>query len=407
MFVLCIGMAVAAPAYESLSFDGVYPQGRKFPLHVYAFNQKNNDDRDILTNGFTIIHQYGNPSDQKNLYETAARYGIHTYGSLDVFLGSGPNMRFDRKNLTSPLSEEFIRERIRTMGQEKSIAWWDLPEELRYWLVPEMEIFERCSRICREADALQRPRLMYIPTHYGVEETRKYIHGIDIVPASVYTTYVAMPHIWARWRMRVVIDAIAKEQAVIGPDYPHGQKTPIAILELCYLAKKNPIMTPAGAWHDLWACIAEGAQGISIYSYARRNDHPDLIRSWEMFVLAARLLSEQNGIGEAILFGERMPSTFTITHGPAETESFIPFFQKDITTPLAFPSVVVRSMKWKGRTYFIAVNSANAPVAVQINVAGASDVTTIGGGTSVAVRNNVAAAVIEPLGVRIFYVEKR
>jgi hypothetical protein len=67
--------------------------------------------------------------------------------------------------------------------------------------------------------------------------------------------------------------------------------------------KFDPI-TPTGAYHDFYSCLASGARGILIFSYFHRNDKPGLQNVYDAYAKAAGEVSGPEGVGQALLFGQ-------------------------------------------------------------------------------------------------------
>ncbi|HXG24998.1 MAG TPA: hypothetical protein VNJ09_10610, partial [Chthonomonadales bacterium] len=104
---------------------------------------------------------------------------------------------------------------------------------------------------------------------------------------------------------------------------------------------------------------------------------------------------------EVVLYGEQIADVqLSVLHGPAHTEPFLPEHCKDAVT---LPSINVLCKKWRGRTYIIAVNSAEKPVCAQLShlPTTARQATVLFQNRSVPISNRSVVLEFEPLGVHI------
>ncbi len=257
---------------------------------------------------------------------------------------------------------------IRQLAASDAIAWWDLPEERRWWRKNEMALIANYCKWTRRYDPRKRPNYMYIPGHYTIKGVVKYVPHLDIVPASVYTTYSGMPHAWVRWRMETTVKAIGVAGYTIGDDYLKGQKTPVAALELFYGGKKDKpvkIMSPQGAYHDFWQCIVSGARGILVFSYWHKRDKPQYEKNWQVYNRAASQITGKERLGQMILNGKELNTLrCEVTKGPERTEQFVP--RGTNLKSLNFPSIDFLAKVWNEHLYIILVNSAEKPVSARV-----------------------------------------
>ena len=241
---------------------------------------------------------------------------------------------------------------------------------------------------------------MYIPSHYNAEDVRQYVPYLDIIPASVYTKYMQMPHSWVRWRMESTLKGIELAQAQIGSEYLKGEKTPVAVLELFH-EPGNEVITPQGAYHDFWQSIICGARGILVYSYFNKRKHPNLESVWQTYNKAAEEITGSEQLGLAILYGIRSNNvSFEIVSGPARTEEFIPYAMEQ---PVSYPSINLLTIDWNQNTYIFAVNSANQPVSARLTgLPNTTEATVLFENRTIPVSKRVLNTDFQPLGVHIF-----
>lgn len=353
----------------------VLPAGSTFPLGWYDIGadrpatqlQEPQDPLQAMLQersyGWNMVHRY---------LDDLPRYDAIQARTLELAEAAKMSVLFQLPATPNPalagqrmgLSEDVIAERITRYGASDALAWWDLPEELRYWYAGEMAVVRNYSAWTRRYDPLRRPVYFYTPNHYTASAIANYVPYIDLVPVSAYTTYAKQPHAWVRWRVAQVLEAISLAGATIGNDHLAGQKTPIAALEL-YHSSNTDWMTPEGAYHDFWAAIAAGARGIFIYSYYRRNGGPVLLDSLAAYNKAAAELTGPQHLDQVVLSGaEASDVSWEVVTGPADTEPFQPL---SVPAPVVLPSIACRAVRRDDVLHLIMVNSSTEPVTVRVD----------------------------------------
>lgn len=348
-----LALVVLGLGASATGAQDVYPQGSAFPLLLYEL-QPDPDIAVVAPDGWNIGQRYGwanggsGGTDSLNAFlQKLGQFGMD---GLPVLPAYG-----DVASGRTEWAESDIAAWIAALDQNTSIAYWDVPEELRWWKPDEFQIVQDYTAWTRTYDPWQRPNHMYIPSHYTQADVQHYVPYLDIIPASAYADYAGMPHAWVRWRMEETIRGINLAGAVIGSDYLNGQKTPVGIVGL-FVGSNGVIPTPDQTYHDFWQLIASGAQGIFVFAYAHRNDHnAALIPNWTRLRQAAAQVTGPEQLGDMILYGQPVPGvTATVRSGPTQTVSFRPV---GYTTSVQFPSINVFCQQWNGSNYLIAVNS--------------------------------------------------
>ncbi|MEO0776093.1 MAG: T9SS type A sorting domain-containing protein, partial [Bacteroidota bacterium] len=200
---------------------------------------------------------------------------------------------------------------------------------------------------------------MYIPGHYGSEGIENYVAYLDILPASCYTNWQELPHAYVRWSIEQTFQAIADRGYSIGSDYLGDEKTVMAILELF---EGSIPLTEEGTWHDFWLALACDVKGILAFSHFYRNSSSTLTASWNKLNEAIGIFKSEN-LDQTMLNGTNAGITATIESGPALTPSF------DINGDvIQFPSIKTIGKMWNDTLFVIAVNSAAADVAFELDV---------------------------------------
>lgn len=361
------------------------PMGSAFPLGMYSWSGEA-QMRAEAVHGWRIGHSYNSGS--------AALPGALAAGlQCLVRLPGGVGM-------TEAVTEAGAQAVIDPVGSDPALAWWDFPEELRYWRPLEMQAVRDLSVWTRRLDPLQRPNYMYIPGHYSQQDVQEYVPWLDVIPASVYTTYMEQPQAWARWRMESVVAAILAEGKTIGRNHLAGEKWPVAVLELFHKAG-TPLMTPQGSYHDFYQCLVSGARGIMVYSFFHRSDDPALAACYDRLCVAAREISGDSGLGSAVTLGNRMPQiTTSVVTGPQRTPTFTVWGDPALVD---YPSLDAAAWDWQGKRYVIAVNSGTGAISGRISGLGVGTTAEVlFEGRSVALADGVLVDAFPSLGVHIY-----
>jgi hypothetical protein len=380
---IAVFMAITALGAQRIATPDVYPQSKPFPLALYSIHQAS-EMQEVRQSGWNIAHSY---HFNDSFLAAVAEGGMLTLASLP--------------GESEPIPEVEAAQTIAALASKNRVAWWNFPEERRYWKAGEMALIANYAKWTRKYDPKKRPNYMYIPGHYDAEAVSKYVPYLDIIPASIYTTYAGMPHAWVRWRMETTIKGIELAKAKIGSDYLNGEKIPVAVLEL-FNDRGKTMMTSEGAYHDFWQSIVSGARGILIFSYWHKRDHPNLKKVWQTYNQAATEIAGPEQLGAAILYGHNLDNiTFAIAGEPKRTNAFQ---FDDMTEPLSFPAIHILTKVWNKNIYLIAVNSAEQRVSVKfIGLPKITErATVLFENRTVPVTDGTLNADFQPLGVHIF-----
>ena len=327
---------------------GVYPQGARFPLVLIGFEES--AMAEAVACSWNVAHTYTSIPTDLTFMEECAQGGMLSLTRLASAEGSED----------SPLPESQVADAVSARAATGWAAWWDLPEEMRWWIPSEMEVVTSYSSWTRFYDPGQRPNLMYIPSHYSTSSVEPYVPFLDVIPASCYTKYAGQPHAWLRWRMESTVQAIANSGAETGRDYLAGQKTPVAYLEL-YTGSLG--MTPEGSYHDFWQAIVSGARGLLVYAHAYRDDSPNLFSCWAQLCEAARRLTGPEDLEDALLYGAKQDGiTIQVLSGPERT----PAFDTADAQTIDFPTIDSLAVVLGEELFLIAVSSAEADATARI-----------------------------------------
>ncbi|MFW5869143.1 MAG: hypothetical protein ACOCX2_15060, partial [Armatimonadota bacterium] len=333
-------LALATVAFAQELPERPYPQGDAFPLGAYSL-QPAEEMPEVTPFGWNFGHSYQFSTDY---LQAALINGLYSLARIP--------------KVGEETSWDDIRARIEEYAAHDNVLWWDIPEELRYWVAEEQEMMERIPQLTREIDPMQRPNFMYMPTHATPGRIANDAPNLDIIGVGGYTEYHHMPRSWQRYAIEREIEGIQRAGFEVGRDYLAGEKTPIAVLQLFYNQSMS-IISPIDARHDFWASIASGARGVLIFSYWHKRDGGVLQPTWDAYSECARQLTEGN-LGPVFLFGEPYEDvSFGITSGPRMSAPFTPYGHNH---EIRYPSLTVRAWTYEGDLYVLAVNSSERSI---------------------------------------------
>jgi hypothetical protein len=336
-------LVLAVTAVWSADTDNLpYPQGKRFPLGLYSIGSLAEMKLEAPF-GWNIAHTYSMKPEYLGVVRDA---GWFTLAHLDKG------------------DEATTKATITDLPARGPVAWWDLPEEMRFWRTDEYDVVKNFSAWTRQADPQQHPNFMYLPNHYTADGIAKYVPYLDIIGAGTYTEYAHEPRPWVRWRMEETIRGIKLAGYVIGADYRQKGRVPIGIPMLFCNPQQMRVMGPVEAYHDFYSCLAAGARGILIFSYWHKRDVGVLQQAYEAYAKGAAEVSGPENLGQALLFGEDVPLSFVITDGPLQTVNFRP---TGVDHDLSYPSLNLRAVKYAGQLFIVAVNSSEKPIKAKIS----------------------------------------
>ncbi len=386
VFAVVALFGIVAGTLEVRGAEPIYPVGKRFPLLLYSIHTVE-EMKEVEGAGWNVAHRYSFDAAFFEVVEKADWLCVpHLNGRVEAEApakprvqpadgkkGRGTAANAEEANATGQKktarlrlrTEEEVRADIAAYAAHDCVAWWDFPEEQRWWRRDEYQVVKNLSAWTRKYDPAKRPNYMYLPGHYRADAVAKYVPYLDIIGAGTYTEYSHQPRAWVRWRTEETIRGIRLAGCRIGADYLAGEKVPIGIPMLFSggLDKADPI-TPVGAYHDFWSCIASGAKGIFLFSFWHRRDLPLYAKTWEDgYNRAARNLYAVPGLDQAILYGEDVPLRVAVTKGSPRTPTFRPY---GVDEDISLPSVNVLGKKHDGRLYIVAVSSRERPVTARV-----------------------------------------
>ncbi len=386
---LFIAAGMSAYAQYDTALDPIYPEGKRFPLALYSIHEPE-EFADAADAGWNVGHRYGF---SENYLPLAAENGFLSLAHLvgrtteprpeglaalelgktgegtDATTGANTEETGETshgfKPGERPRLEQEVRADIEAYASHDNLAWWDIPEEMRYWFQGEFDIVKNMFAWTRKYDPRKRPVMMYHPGHSTAERVEKYVDFLDIIAVGAYAEYSHQPRAWIRWRVESEIEAIENAGFTVGSDYLNGEKTPIGVPMLFGKPEDMDLIVPAEAYHDFFSCIASGAKGILVFSYWHKRDMPTLQKTWELgYKKAAADFMAEPSLNQAVLFGQDVPLAVEITKGSPRTVPFRPY---GLDEDIDYPAVNVLAKAYEGSLYIIAVSSQERGVTAKVS----------------------------------------
>jgi len=352
--VVRLGMILAALQFageacwaQSRAADELFPRGSLFPCAAYSVGsgpvlQAHADLQRFGPSGFNLLGpQYGL---NKTVLQDAKAHGlraIYTVGADVDFL--------QEKGLPKPIDElaAEVTAQVSNVAPDRTIAWWYLAqEELRTWRRDEMLYLERITEAIRKADPLRRPILMYDAGHRSSAEIALTGRYLDFAAKGSYVNYSGNVD------RRAWLAASIQQEVEAARQAPR-KLTPLLIPEMFQNApagRKGQI----GRWvrHDVVRGLIEGASGLVIFSFARRNNFDDYEAYFSAYTTITPILCGAGELGQALLLGENIPTAIVDLPDGIKDVSIEAFGK---TTSV--PAVGLRSTRHRDAVYVLLANS--------------------------------------------------
>jgi len=357
--VIRLGLTLAALQFagevccaQSRAADELFPRGSLFPCAAYSVGsgpvlQANADLLRYRPSGFNLLGpQYGPNQTVLQETKTYGLRGIYTVGADVDFL--------KEKGLPKPVDElaAEVKAQVSKVAADRTIAWWYVAqEELRTWRRDEMLYLEKITEAIRKADPLGRPILMYDAGHRSSAEMALTGRYLDFAAKGSYVNYSGNVDRRA-WLAASIQQEV--EAARLAP----RKLTPLLIPEMFQNApggRRGQI----GRWvrHDVVRGLIEGASGLLIFSFARRNNFDDYETYFAAYTRITPILCGSGELGGALLLGEDIP-TATVDPSYGVEGVSIEAFGKTISVP----AVGVRAIRHHGAVYVLLANSTGKEV---------------------------------------------
>ena len=357
LFFIALACVLLLPAsYGAEAPDDLpYPQGKAFPVMIYGV--PGDDIPAVSRDGYNLFQAYTRPP------RTAAK----PWADVTAVQAWLKRVRQHKRYASVPLSEEDLSAnweeadiiaQMEKLSPDPTIAWWYLPEEMTWTDDAKFGRLKTVSGWARKHDPQRRPTFEYLAGNYIAYDLRNYVPYVDVIGIGSYIDYNEQPRQWVRWAVRQTIQGIEEAGYTVGPDYLGRQRVPAATLQLFVEGGTHRANGPE-TYHDVWNAVCAGAKAIVVFSWNHRNELPAEVT--QAYAKAAKQLTQQPGLGKAILFGEQIATvTADVTEGPKATPPFDAWGGKGIT----FPTVNLLCIRDEGNTFIIAVNDSDKPIKV-------------------------------------------
>lgn len=336
------------------------------PFGIYSPNVA--DFAALAADGFTMVGPWYQPPPDRALLDAA-----HANGLGVLFPVGYDNQRYHQADETITWDEPTLRREIaatiEAVADHPSIvAWYLMPEELRYWRPDELEYQAIAREVIRSTDPLQRPIVGYQPNDRDAEQLAKSMVSYDIAAKGTYVGYSGHAHrrAWVAWSTTALATAAAQRPAWVLPEM--FEDPPAATID------------DIAAWarHDVMLGLLSGADGVLVYSGWRRPGFGAFDAYRSAYGAIARELNGHGGIAAVMMSPHCRAHTLTIERGPLE----VVFTAAKRTE--RWPSVAMFEMIDDGDRWVWLVNSASEAVLVSVAPGFAGEIVSGAGSAVVA-----------------------
>lgn len=263
---------------------------------------------------------------------------------------------------------------VSTLAAYDNLAWWYLPEEPR---PADHEAMRRLYKIVREYDPKGRPAVVY----FGTTHLAQWCDVSDIMLVPAYPEYHLAPRVVARAWIDIAREAcpgktVVSVQTLFDADFDGTGDRP----------------TPIETRSDAYTAVIAGSQGLLWYSYYRGKDLPDLWPAVQEVVLEIETLMP-------VITSPVISQTVhtRVLSGPAHS----PRFEGRI-----YDSIQILEKTCGGATCILAVNLAEAPIAVQFEGLSedATEVSELFEGRRISIANQAFRDEFSPAAVHVYEV---
>jgi hypothetical protein len=251
------------------------------------------------------------------------------------------------------------------------VAWYLGPEELRHWEPREKELLQRIYATVKKLDPLQRPAWMYNPQHSDAERLVQIGPWMDALSMGIY------PHLSnnsyqknndQRIRVRHALTQMTTANALLGYSVLGFTKRVLPVLEMFEnnefpFNEADAERIPEIVRHDAYAAFANGADGLLIFSMGSRQGFTNYSTYYDAWADVAQQLTTL-GLREVFQYGQVQNGAMaTVTSG----ESAINFIWEEASIDETYPSLSVRDWLFEGKRYILVVNSSEGEVSFQLD----------------------------------------
>lgn len=234
------------------------------------------------------------------------------------------------------------------------VAWYLMPEELRPWHPQEKALLQRMYDAVQALDPLRRPAWMYNPQRTTAARLLEMASWLDIFSMGIYPRRANNIH--NRLQVRYAL-----EQMKLANSRLEKPRPLLPVLEMFESSaypgsSEDAALVESFVRHDAYCAIANGADGILVWSMGRRagfSAYSDYYAAWAGISRETREL----GLRDVISRGVPLDAVaLSVVTGPVR----VPFVWGTVSE--SYPPLSSRAWECDGRIYVVVVNSAEEEV---------------------------------------------
>jgi hypothetical protein len=342
---------------SGLAPNEFYPRGRKFLFT--AFSIVSPDLETVKKDGYTAIGPYYS-KDPNEILGSSQKAGLPCMYSL------GMNLDWPDPCTVTPSDEEIekiIKKQMSCVANDANImAWYVLPEEVRYWRENEMHVLEYMCELIRKLDLLKRPVWTYEANNRGADALAKTIVYQDYCGKGMYTNYTGYKdqRIFCRWSVEQEVEAIKKAKP---------SAVPLVLPEMYTDPEPNEVnLIRAWTRHDVYLGLVSGGKGVVIWSgYRYRDGFSRFQDYYDGYASTAKELTGPLNLGQVFLFGERRNDIkLQVLSGTAIVKYKAPDGNEIIYDSISMLNAAYGKNFLGSNRYLFLVNSSKETVIVQL-----------------------------------------
>jgi len=251
------------------------------------------------------------------------------------------------------LDQERVGRYLDALAPDETIVMWYLPEEPKD--AEDHARWKRLYELVKSRDPAGRPVGLYLARGATVEYFREWADTCDIFMMGAYPEYYDIPRAALYTRVHNA-SLVAAEHGMLTVAVPQffDHESILATVGKDADEPRLHIGHP-DAWEfraDAYTGWIAGASGLDWYSLKHAAPYPDL---WDAM---AAVVAELNELGPVLVEGTPGPDlALTILSGPGSVPSFGSMTEAPIQ---------IRTYRYEGELYILAVSLADAPAEVQL-----------------------------------------
>lgn len=320
------------------------------PIPFGIYSPRVEDFAALAADGFTMVGPWYEPPPDRATLDAAAEHGLGV-----LFPVGYDNQRYRKEGEAIAWDEPTLRRELAAMVEAVAdhpaiVAWYLMPEELRYWRPDEVEYQNVAREVIRTSDPLQRPIVGYQPNDRDATQLGASMTAYDIAAKGTYVGYSGHAHrrAWVAWSTNALVVAAGDRPAWVLPEM--FEDPPAATID------------DVAAWarHDVMLGLLSGADGVLVYSGWRRPGFGAFDAYRTAYGAIARELNGVGGLAPVLGAPHCRAHTLTVERGPVD----VAFTAAERSE--RWPNVAMFEMVDGGDRWVWLVNSASESVLVAV-----------------------------------------